>query len=154
MKRLAIKIEAIADRSNLLLAVHKAARGKQQRPAVAAFLSELDARLAQLSAAILDGSAPSGDYRSLIIHDPKRRQIHAACFADRVLHHAVLNLAEPRFERMLVDSSYACRPGKGVHAAVAQCHSSGFRQSYWQLHPSMYDGDASLDDATYERAGL
>ena len=25
----------------------------------------------------------------------------AACFADRVLHHAILNLAEPRFERAL-----------------------------------------------------
>lgn len=54
------------------------------------------------------------------MHDPKRRQIHAACFPDRVLHHACMNLAEPRFERMLVDSTYACRPGKGVHAAAAQ----------------------------------
>jgi len=31
----------------------------------------------------------------------------------------MLNLAEPRFEQALVLSSFACRPGMGVHAAVA-----------------------------------
>ncbi|MDZ7811637.1 MAG: hypothetical protein U5L74_00305 [Ideonella sp.] len=31
----------------------------------------------------------------------------------------MLNVAEARFERALVNSSFACRPGKGVHAAVA-----------------------------------
>lgn len=120
MKRQAIALQDIAERGNLLLAVHKAARAKHLRPAVAGFLADLDARLATLAASILDRSAPVGAYRSFTIHDPKRRQIHAACFADRALHHAILNLAEPRFERMLVDSSYACRPGKGVHAAVAR----------------------------------
>ncbi len=120
MKRLAISLDTIAGRNNLLLAVHKAARGKRQYPEIAHFLANLEAQLAQLAANIQNGSAPTGQYRSFTIHDPKRRQIHAACFADRVLHHAILNLAEPRFETMLVDTSYACRPGKGVHAAVAQ----------------------------------
>ncbi len=35
-----------------------------------------------------------------------------------MLHHAILNLAEATFERTLVASSFACRPGKGVHAAI------------------------------------
>jgi hypothetical protein len=78
----------------------------------------LDARLNALAEDILTERAPKGRFRRLTIHDPKRRVITAACFADRVLHHAILNLAEPRFERALVDSSYACRPGKGVHAAA------------------------------------
>jgi hypothetical protein len=120
MKRLAISLLQIAERNNLLLAVHKAAGGKRQRPAVAHFLADFDAQLNMLAASILDGSAPLGSYRSFTIYDPKCRQIHAACFADRVLHHACMNLAEPRFEKMLVDSVYACRPGKGVHAAVLQ----------------------------------
>lgn len=119
MKRLAITLAQIAAYDNLLLALYKAARGKRQRPPVVRFLADLDARLAQLANGIMHGGAPSGEYRSFILHDPKRRQIHAACFADRILHHAIMNIAEPRFEQMLVDSSYACRPGKGVHAAVA-----------------------------------
>ena len=119
MKRLAIGLEALAERSNLELACWKAARGKTARPAVARFLAEREGRLEALAASILDGSAPQGRASRFVIHDPKRRVIHAACFADRVLHHAIFNLAEARFETMLVDSSYACRPGKGVHAAVA-----------------------------------
>lgn len=120
MHRMAVSLDALAARDNLLLATWKAARGKHDRPAVARFLADLDNPLDRLSRSILDGCAPQGRFRTFVIHDPKRRTIHAACFADRVLHHAILNLTEPVFERALVDSSYACRPGKGVHAAIAQ----------------------------------
>jgi RNA-directed DNA polymerase len=119
MKRLAIRLEDLAERSNLLLATWKAARGKAARPPVARFLAGLERNLDALAESILAEKAPLGRASRFVIHDPKRRVIHAACFADRVLHHAILNRAEARFETMLVDSSYACRPGKGVHAAVA-----------------------------------
>ncbi len=119
MKREAICLQALASRDNLLLATWKAARGKHKRPAVVRFLTDLDQRLNRLADAILQAHAPLGRCRRFTIHDPKRREISAACFDDRVLHHAILNLAERRFESMLVDSSFACRPGKGVHAAVA-----------------------------------
>lgn len=118
MKRLAIALPALAERSNLALAARKAALGKTRRPAVAAFLADADARLAALAHSILAGTAPRGDARQFVIHDPKRRTITAACFDDRVLHHAILNLAEPRFEQALTDAAFACRPGRGVHAAV------------------------------------
>jgi hypothetical protein len=119
MRRDAISLQDLAAHDNLLLATWKAARGKRQRPAVARFLGDLEARLEALSRDIVEERAPCGRFRRFTIHDPKRRVITAACFEDRVLHHAILNLAEPRFERMLVDSCYACRPGKGVHAAVS-----------------------------------
>jgi hypothetical protein len=119
MQRDAITLEALAARDNLLLATWKAACGKRERPAVARFLGDLDTSLASLAQDILEERAPLGRFRRFTIRDPKRRVIAAACFADRVLHHAILNLAEPRFERMLVENCYACRPGKGVHAAVA-----------------------------------
>lgn len=120
MQRDAISLHDIAQRDNLLLATWKAAQGKRQRPEVARFLAGLDGELDTLARAIVDGQAPLGRSREFVIHDPKRRVITAACFQDRVLHHAIMNLAEPRFERMLVESSFACRPGKGVHAAVAR----------------------------------
>jgi hypothetical protein len=124
MKRLAVSLGELASWDNLLLATWKAARGKRSRPQVQAFLADLDGALARLAAGILDGAVPVGRYREFLIHDPKLRRIHAACFEDRVLHHAILNLVGPVFERSLVDSSYACRPGMGSHAAVlrAQQH--------------------------------
>lgn len=123
MKRSAIALAELAARDNLALATWKAARGKRHRPAVARFLADLDARLNALAGDILAEQAPAGHFRRFTIHDPKRRTITAVCFADRVLHHAILNLAETRFERMLVDSTYACRPGKGVHRAAAAVQS-------------------------------
>lgn len=118
MQRDRIELLDLADRDNLFAAVWKAARGKRERPAVRRFLAEIDPRLDRLAGDILAERVPAGRMRRFTIHDPKRRVISAACFADRVLHHAILNLAEPRFERMLVEGCYACRPGRGVHAAA------------------------------------
>lgn len=124
MKRQRITLAQIAARDNLVLALWKAARGRQGRAAVQRFQADAEHRLDALARAILDGRAPLGLGRSFTIHDPKRRVIHAACFPDRVLHHAILNLAEPRFEQMLVASSHACRPGHGVHRAVSEVQAA------------------------------
>lgn len=146
MQRDAIGLEELAARDNLLLATWKAARAKRERPAVARFLGDLDARLATLAQDVLEERAPLGRFRRFTIHDPKRRVITAACFADRVLHHAILNLAEPRFERMLVDSSYACRPGKGVHAAVAAVQRN-LRRWRWLVKVDVEGYFPSIDHA-------
>ncbi|MES9881323.1 MAG: hypothetical protein ABW185_10625 [Sedimenticola sp.] len=116
MKRTRIAIDAIAAWDNLALAAWKAGRGKRQRPEVADFFSDLDANLKCLGEAIREGRAPFGKYKSFTIHDPKRRLIHAACFEDRVLHHAIMNLAGPVFETAMAPTSYACLTGRGVHA--------------------------------------
>ncbi len=118
MKRTPVSLDEIAARDNLVLATWKAARGKRTRPEVQAFLADLDGSLGRLSAGILAGTVPKGAFREFLINDPKLRRIHAACFEDRVLHHAILNSVETVFERSLADSSFACRPGRGSHAAV------------------------------------
>lgn len=146
MKRDSIRLEQIADHENLLRATWKAARGKQHRPAVARFLANLDQRLNQLADAILQEQAPIGRFRRFVIHDPKRREITAACFADRVLHHAIMNIAEPRFERMLVDSSFACRPGKGVHAAIIAVQNH-LRRYPWLVQVDIKSYFPSIDHA-------
>lgn len=131
MQRDRIELHQIAALDNLALAAWKAATGKRRRPAVARFLAALEANLAILADDILSERAPRGVQRTFVIHDPKRRTISAACFPDRVLHHAILNLAEPRFERMLVPTSFACRPSKGVHAAVMAVQRTLHRAEQW-----------------------
>lgn len=54
-----------------------------------------------------------------VLCDGVPRLIHAAPFADRVAHHALMRLLAPRLEQALVPTSFACRPGLGVHAALA-----------------------------------
>ena len=41
-------------------------------------------------------------------------------FSDRVIHHAIMNVLEPVFERQFVFHTYACRKGKGTHAVLKQ----------------------------------
>ena len=44
--------------------------------------------------------------------------ITAPCFRERVLHHAIMNVCEPVFERRLIADTFACRRGKGRLAAL------------------------------------
>ena len=65
------------------------------------------------------------------MYDPKRRRICAAPYRDRVVHHAVCNVLEPAFERRLIFDTYACRPGKGTHAAIARAQQFARRYGYF-----------------------
>ncbi len=118
MRREIVRIEDVADVRNLAWAYHRAARGKRRRPDVVRFSQDLDAQLNELSCEILDGSVPVGSWRRFVIHDPKRRTIHAPVFHERVLHHALMRFVDPPLERALVDDSYACRRGRGSLACV------------------------------------
>ena len=131
MKRQHISLESIAERSNLILALHKAAQGKRHRLEVAVFLQQVDYRLNQLAADILTEKMPYGRYHTFQIFDPKKRLIHAACFEDRVFHHAIMNLASPVLERAMLSCSFACRPEKGVHKAVQVVQQNLRKYSYY-----------------------
>ncbi len=118
MKRVAITLDEIADLDNLALAAYRAARGKRLRPEVQRFFQRFDLHLARLGHAIRTAAVPVGRFRRLHIRDPKPRLIHAACFEDRILHHAVMHHAGPVLERLLTATTFACRQGMGHHAAV------------------------------------
>ena len=121
MKRALIRLDDIASWPNLTRAVERAARGKRARPEVVAFLARFDHNLTTLQAQILDGTVPVGVMTRLHIRDPKPRVIHAPCFRERVLHHAVMALVGPVLERALIDDTFACRTGKGPLAMVQRC---------------------------------
>lgn len=120
MKRQHVLLAEIADYNNLLLALHKASKGKRHRRVVREFYEQFDKKISGLAQDILAEQLPYGSFKSFQIYDPKKRLIHAACFADRVFHHAVMNIAGERLEKCMVNHSYACRPGKGVHKAIRQ----------------------------------
>lgn len=118
MKRSPVGLDAIADWHNLAAAFHRAARGKGRRDEVRLFRADLFGQLSSLRGAILDGTVQVGRMRRFRIRDPKPRIIHAPCFRERVLHHALMAHAGPVLDRALVEDTYACRVGKGALAAV------------------------------------
>lgn len=128
-----LSLERIGDWHNVAAALHRAARGKRRAPTVAAALAQPEATIAQVVAALRAGRLPVGAFSAFVIRDPKRRVIHAADFLDRVAHHALIRFMEPVFERVLLPSVYACRPGKGVQAAVFAAQRNA-RRFGWVMH--------------------
>lgn len=118
MRRTKGLFDRIPERENLLLAVSKALRGKRLRADARAYCDRLDENLNALGEQIRSGLPGVGIATEFTIHDPKRRIITAPCFAERVLHHAIMNVCEPEFEKRLIHHSYACRRGKGQFAAL------------------------------------
>jgi retron-type reverse transcriptase len=120
----------VHDWSNLLQAHAQAARGKRGGVPAAAFEERLADHLIELADELRHKTYQPGSYQSFYIHEPKRRLISAAPFRDRVVHHALVNVIEPLFERRFVSDSYANRKGKGTHRAIDRCQSFARRYRY------------------------
>jgi hypothetical protein len=65
----------------------------------------------------------SGRYRPkpakcFVVTRPKPREIFAADFRDRVVHHVLVSQLEPAWEKQFIHSSFACRQGKGPLGAI------------------------------------
>jgi retron-type reverse transcriptase len=115
---------------NLHEAWRNAARGKRQVPEVATFEYFLTDNLLQLEAELAGQRYRPGPYRHFYITEPKLRRISAAPFRDRVVHHALVRQIEPIFEARFSRDSYACRRGKGTHAALRRCQEFARRYRY------------------------
>ncbi|MBI1922789.1 RNA-directed DNA polymerase [Candidatus Poribacteria bacterium] len=103
---------------NLLCAAHLAAKGKREQPNVMRFFHRLEDNLFGLQAELEDRTYRPGAYSTFHIYEPKPRLISAAPFRDRVVHHALINIIGPLFERSFIFDSYANRVGKGTHRAI------------------------------------
>jgi len=110
--------EQVVDLANLIDAYRKARRRKRCRPYVLAFDRNREENLVALRDALASGAYGPGPYHNFYIHEPKRRLVSAAPFVDRIVHHAIVNVIEPVFERSFIFDSYACRVGKGTHRAL------------------------------------
>lgn len=115
---------------NLLRAAERASRGKRGSAAVARFHFELEQQLCRLQDDLRGKTYVPGEYRTFRIFEPKSRLISAAPYRDRVVHHALCRVIEPVFEPAFIFDSYACRVGKGTHAAVDRFTTFARRNRY------------------------
>lgn len=143
--------DAVCDWGNLLRAHALAARGKRGRPAAAGFEQRLADNLLALCDALAARTYQPGAYRHFFVHEPKRRRISAAPFADRVVHHALCNVIVPLFEPRFIRHSYANRTGLGTHRAVDQLQA-WCRQFRYALRCDVVQHFPSLDHAVLRAA--
>ncbi|MEW6073949.1 MAG: reverse transcriptase/maturase family protein [Planctomycetota bacterium] len=129
---------------NFLCAARRAARGKRHVAGVARFLADLEPNVLALQRELAGGTWRPGCSFQFEIHDPKRRTITAAPFRDRVVHHALMDVLEPILDRRMVRESFACRRGKGTHAALAHARRL-VRRHRWFLKLDVARCFESLD---------
>ena len=131
MKRVGHLFEPVVEFRNLLLAARKAFRGKKRNSEAAAFYFDLENALLDLESELKEGRYRPQPYRTFYVLEPKRRQICEADFRDRVVHHAICNILEPILDGTLIFDTYACRKGKGTHAAVKRVQRFSKRFPYF-----------------------
>lgn len=124
--------EEVVSFNALMRASRRAARNKRGVRGVAKWMADLELRCLELEERLREGSWRPGKPTTFVIHDPKTRTITAAAFEDRVVHHALMDALEPRFEAVMSPNSFACRKGKGTHAAVRRSREL-VRQHEWFL---------------------
>lgn len=57
-----------------------------------------------------------------IVKYPKLREVFAADFRDRIIHHLLISKLEPLFENEFIVDSYSCRKGKGTLYGVTKLY--------------------------------
>lgn len=113
----------IAEIENLRDAYRKTSQNKRQTWGYLEFKEYAERNLAALREEILSGTYQQGEYRTFTIYEPKARLISALDFKDRVVQHALCNVIEPIFDKAMLPGSFACRSGRGTHAAVRHVQS-------------------------------
>jgi len=83
-----------------------------------AFEVDFESHLVQLWRELNSGTYQPGRSLAFIVDKPVKREIFAAPFRDRVVHHLVINKLNPLFETEFIYDSYASRAGKGTLFAV------------------------------------
>ena len=103
---------------NLLSAFKKAKKGKSKRNYVINFELNLEKNLAILQRDLRLKKYNPTKLKKFIVRDPKTRTIHSSIFRDRIIHHAIVNILNPIYEKIFIYDSFASRKLKGTHRAV------------------------------------
>ena len=125
----------IISKENLYRCAYMASKGRRYRDSTADFNFSLEEEIGLLHKELSAKTYCHGKYRLFKIYDPKERNIAAAPFRDRVVHHAVHDVIEPIMDKSFIHDSYACRKDKGTHKAVDRA------QSFLRANSFCFHGD-------------
>lgn len=94
------------------------------------FEANLESNLVSLYRDLKSGDYQIGRSIAFVVTHPKIREIWAADFRDRVVHHVIYNAISDRYYRRFIRDSYACIPGRGTHDGLRRVN--GFARSITQ----------------------
>ena len=103
---------------DLFQAYFDARKNKRNTINALAFEKYLEANLFSLANEIIERNYIPKPSICFIVDKPVKREIFAADFRDRVIHHFIYNYISPIFEKTFINDSYSCRKGKGTHYGI------------------------------------
>ncbi|MBU4480669.1 reverse transcriptase/maturase family protein [Patescibacteria group bacterium] len=116
----------------------------------AVFEVQFEKALLKLRDELVSKTYQPGPHTCFVITDPKPREVWAADFRDRIIHHLLVAYLEPIFEPKFIFHSYACRCEKGAHKAIrylqiANRKSLIANRSLYYLQTDIYSFFVSID---------
>lgn len=103
---------------DLFQAYFDARRNKRNTINALAFEKHFEEEIFKLYDEIKSGRYSPSRSICFIVNSPVKREIFAADFRDRVVHHLIYNYLSPLAEGTFINDSYSCRVGKGTHYGI------------------------------------
>ncbi|PCJ81538.1 MAG: hypothetical protein COA49_05460 [Bacteroidetes bacterium] len=103
---------------DLFEAYYGCRKNKRNTPNAVKFEMEYEKNLFQLYDELIYGQYEIGRSTAFIVKRPVKREIFAADFRDRVVHHYLIKKLNPLFEELFINNSFACREGRGGHFGI------------------------------------
>jgi RNA-directed DNA polymerase len=103
---------------DLFQAYFDARKNKRNTINALAFEKYLEANLFALANEFIERIYTPKPSICFIVDKPVKREIFAADFRDRVVHHFIYNYISPIFEKSFINDNYSCRKGKGTHYGI------------------------------------
>jgi RNA-directed DNA polymerase len=103
---------------DIFLAYFDCRKNKRNKLDALNFEVEFEKELIKLWKEINDGSYRISPLDVFISDRPVKREIFAAQFRDRIVHHLIINKLNYLFEKEFIYDTYSCRKGKGTHFGI------------------------------------
>jgi len=104
--------------SDLHQAYYDASKHKGKKTYVVHFARNLESNLIALCDELYERRYKPQPSTCFIITDPKKREVFAADFRDRIVHHLYYNYTHALYERTFIQDSYSCIKGRGTHYGI------------------------------------
>jgi len=125
-------------------------KGKSNKINTMKFEKDLELNLLEITESLNNKTYSPKRSISFAVSYPKSREIIAADFRDRVVHHVLYKHLNPIYEKIFIYDSFACRKGKGTLKAVKRLQKftrsiteNGKKAYYLQL--DIYNFFMSID---------
>ena len=125
---------------------HKASTGSCIRCSM-----EIEEELDELACSIIDGTYAMRPCICFVVTTPVMREVIAAVFRDRIVHHLIYDYLNFWLERELIEDCYSCREGKGTSYGVDRLEhhirscSRNFTRECWVLQLDISGYFMSID---------